>query len=302
MRARTPQPAFTLIELLVVIAIIAVLIGLLLPAVQKVREAANRMSCQNNLKQLGLAVHAYHDANLAIPYSRVDTYETWAVLVLPYLEETAHFNLWQMGRQYYHASNQAARERTVKTYLCPTRRTPSREPRLSLNGDVQQGTMEPHYPGALGDYAACAGDPTGLGDYWWRVDNDGNPINPANGVFWYGRRSNQLRPIRLTDVTDGTHHTFLIGEKHIPNFTFGSAPDSSIYNGDHSSSFKKAGTGALLARGPQTASAQFGSYHPGVCQFVFCDGSVKALNVSIDGTNLGRLANRHDSGVITADY
>src|SRR5262245_13125419 len=151
--------AFTLVELLVVIAIIVLLISLTLPAIQKVREAANRAICGNNLKQIGLAIHHYHNDFDCIPNSRIRVrYATWCVLILPYLEQDSLYWRWNLKKDYYDQTDEA-RQTLVKIYYCPTRRNPGEAPALSVSGDVPDNGIpsSQHYPGALGDYACCLG-------------------------------------------------------------------------------------------------------------------------------------------------
>src|SRR5262245_474051 len=251
---RRVRPGFTLIELLVVIAIIAILIGLLLPAVQKVREAAARISCTNNLKQIGLAMHGYHDANGILPPTRYDPRATWLVYILPYVEQENVYKLWNLS-QRYDQQTPAARQAEVKLFFCPSRRGPGQ---LSVSGDERDGvTGAPHLPGALSDYAVCAGSPVTVSgaqtqsDYWWAPTPD-YPNQPANGAFQIENDFNSGKGTRrfgFRDITDGLSNTLFAGDKHVPMGGFGKGGlDSSAYNGDKGAAFRRAGPGAPLQR------------------------------------------------------
>jgi prepilin-type processing-associated H-X9-DG protein len=309
-----------LIELLVVIAIIAVLIGLLLPAVQKAREAANRATCQNNLKQMALAVHGYHDATSSLPPIRIDGgYATWFVLILPYMEQSQLFALWDLTKTYdAQTGTPDPRQQKVKTYFCPSRRTAASSG-LSVQetayanftpaNPTPTGTNFPaaqHPPGALGDYAGCVGN---FGSNSW-------PATTANGALIRGNRRADgtfTSNVKLVSVIDGTSQTLLAGEKHVLLGQFGRANygDSSIYNGRWT---PYAGRIAGIAQGspigddslpfgptdatPSTGgdafyARKFGSYHAGGgVNFALCDGSVRSIPPSVDEDAMARLASR----------
>jgi prepilin-type N-terminal cleavage/methylation domain-containing protein len=307
---RTSRLGFTLVELLVVIAIIGVLVALLLPAVQAAREAARRAQCQNHLKQLGLGVHNFDDINRSLPHTRYDNRYTWAVEIMPFIEQQTTFATWDLTKSYYAQTNQA-RQATIPIYFCPSRRSS----KLGRNGsisvpdnDIQDNTSNAPVPGALADYAACVGS-TGR-DYWW--DGPGssggdNTLLKCRGAFRMMNNwaTNTPQPTtvpgkRMAEITDGTSNTIWIGEKHVQVGQFGKAGgDCSVYNGDKGCSYRGAGPSYPLARIPnQNLNANFGSYHPGVCQFVMADGSVRALKVSINTTVLGNIADIDDGNTI----
>src|SRR5689334_14510289 len=289
---------FTLVELLVVIAIIGVLVALLLPAVQSAREAARRMQCSSHLKQMGLGVINFEDVNKMLPYTRTDPSETWAVLILPYIEQQAQYSLWDLKKNYY-SQVDPARLPTGKVMVCPTRRKPPRQSKDNNFDRLQGDASAPFVPGGVSDYAVNCGTKDGQNDYYPDSPFSGivYSIDTAcNGPFWY-----KGKPMRLAMITDGLGNTLFLGEKHISVSELGK--EGSAYNGDNGQPFKKAGIGNPLIRVPtQTGNmSRFGSWHPGVCQFVMGDGSVRPIRVTLDLTTLGYLARRDDGQAVSFD-
>jgi prepilin-type N-terminal cleavage/methylation domain-containing protein len=282
---------FTLVELLVVIAIIAMLIGLLLPAVQRVREAAARMQCGNNLKQIGIALHMYNDTEKHLPTSRLsDIHATWAVLIMPYVEQDNLYKQWVLPAMYYDQSD-VARLTPVPIYFCPSRRTKDTPPMASVAGDYNDDIWPfgPHVPGALGDYALSTG-----------TDNcDGADCAGAiNGVARTGwdQFNQPVGPVGFNEITDGLSNTIFAGDKHVLQGHFGEGVlDCSLYNGDYwTCSTRSVGPNFPLARTPRDQTISFGSNHIGVCQFVMGDGSVRGIRVDTDPNIMALLANIHD--------
>jgi prepilin-type N-terminal cleavage/methylation domain-containing protein len=275
---------FTLIELLVVIAIIAVLIGLLLPAVQKVREAAARMSCQNNLKQLGLASHNYHDSKGYLPWpgtvtanSAVPDSGTWAYQILPFIEQqNAYASI---------TSNVTTRNIALKTFLCPGR---SRKEFAAVGDSLPTGgTVGTNQSGATTDYALNAWLNGSLaltnGSY---VSNDG-----AGGL-----KSQPNMKKTLAGISDGTSNTLLIGEKKlIPNQYQqpGGGYDESLFlvNGGAIRNGKQ-----VVKDNPSASpSRDWGSPFP-ACPMCMCDGSVRPVKFGIDIDAIG--LRRPDDGIV----
>ncbi len=295
------RKAFTLIELLVVIAIIAVLIGLLLPAVQKVREAANRLQCSNNLKQLGLGLQNYHSVFNQFPNGYVDRQTAvanpldlghgwgWAVFLLPFMEQENLYKQINLSAPILDPSNQASVSSMVKSYLCPS----------DNHGEsfVPSGISQKVGPS---NYVALFG--TG------EISDD---PGRGNGVFY--RNSNT----RFADITDGTSNTLCVGERssNLLKCTWVGVIPGALAVSPLNPGQNELGHPLIMghtgpwdpAKPPHTPNSKnahvddFWSRHVSGVNFLLCDGSVRMINNSINPQTWAALGTRSSGEVVNLD-
>ncbi len=289
------RAAFTLVELLVVIAIIGILVSLLLPAIQAASEAGRRAECQNHLKQLGLAILSYHDAQKTFPMGRERTDQfgvSWAFRLLPQLEESAVYASRDTTKRVDDPKNIRAMRTPIRVYACPSRRAAAADRNFDNNDAAPLVTDA----ATLGDYAANAGFDVLAG----MIPGTSDFLPPSQIDMRYTGPIFSGSQISGKRVTDGLSSTLAVGERHIPppdatqpaNMQEYWQGDTAFFSGDRQPTIFR-GTRYGLAAGPYDIAIKagedplvplerFGGPHPGVVMFAYLDGHVVPLEIGIE--------------------
>lgn len=338
MNRKRRSRGFTLIELLVVIAIIAVLIALLLPAVQQAREAARRTQCRNNLKQLGLALHNYHDTSNCFPPGNVvpDPGTTmrgasWITRILPMMDQGAAFNQmvftgtdWTMQNGNPNKNWATTGALRVAGLNCPSSVLPQTRTQSSTSATVSLGAPTSlvyqvgNYVGIAGSYdnaatGVCCPSPSTWTGYY--RSNYNGMIIASNGTY------GDARPVKISDAIDGTSNTMLVAEQSGLDATC-SRSDKDCRAGNHDGGAWSGGAGGdtdwwlnmTVLRAPINSTqgangneqpyyrhTRITSQHTGGAHSLFADGAVRYLSNNMDYLTLERIASRNDLAIV-GDY
>lgn len=315
------RAGFTLVELLVVIAIIGILVGLLLPAVQAAREAARRIQCANNIKQLALSLHNHHDSHGSFPSGGWGYFWTgdpdrgtgrqqpgsWAFSILPFMEQQSVYMLASDGQQNTITTQQMAGaakmcETPLGTFICPSRRAATLYNR-ALVVAVPGGhawNADPVPQTNRSDYAVNGGDNFVAWDEGPNVSNGFAGLGflnmtKSNGIC------HQRSKVRLADVADGTSSTYLVGEKYLDSGAYASGfdwgDDHGLFMGNDVDVHRWTERAPMQDRRGVSEYLRFGSAHSSGFQMGLCDGSVRHIGYSIDTVVHRNLGNRSDGQV-----
>jgi prepilin-type N-terminal cleavage/methylation domain-containing protein len=307
---RIRRAGFTLIELLVVIAIIAVLIALLLPAVQAAREAARRAQCTNNLKQIGLGLHNYHQVNNVLPYGTgiccTPAGGNWPTFVLPFMEQAQMYDALNQNLGYNGVANSTVVRYVISTFMCPSDPNASTPVTTRYAAHDASPALMLWYPASMGptqmDYCDfCPNKTPSSSNYCCQGYNFGTNGNAALGIAagtFAGMFGRTTHAVGFNEVTDGLSATFMAGE---------TLPKDCTFMGVFSQNFPLSGTIIPLNTFESAVDTNwwrtcgYKSKHPGGANMIMGDASVRFVKQSISFYVWNVLGTRAGSEIVSAD-